>query len=127
MTGTPQNHSLPAHPSLEHLRKMAKQRHALLKAGNGGAQLADAQLQIAREHGFSSWRAMKMQIDTRPSPVSDESPMRISAGRHGAHPRGEAFRNPISLEQSFFLAAALAMGFLQWTSVAILGLVSPGI
>lgn len=50
--------ALPAHPSLEQYKKQAKD---LLKsrraAGDSGTKLSDAQLTIAREHGFTSWPA----------------------------------------------------------------------
>ena len=47
--------SLPARPSIEQLRKRAKERLADLRATNPSAKLADAQFAIAREHGFDSW------------------------------------------------------------------------
>ena len=50
--------ALPARPSLEYLKKLAKERLALLRGDQPGAKLAAAQLLIAREHGFASWRAM---------------------------------------------------------------------
>jgi ankyrin repeat protein len=56
--------SLPDAPSLEWLRKQAKQRLAQLRATIGDAQLADAQFALAREYGFPSWRALKAHIDT---------------------------------------------------------------
>ena len=55
--------SLPARPSLEWLRKTAKDRLDVLRAAQPGARLADAQLAIAREHGFPSWRALKAEVD----------------------------------------------------------------
>ena len=47
--------SLPARPSIEQLRKRAKERPAELRSTNPSAKLADAQFAIAREHGFDSW------------------------------------------------------------------------
>src|SRR5205814_7409012 len=55
--------SLPARPNLEHLKKRAKQRLKTMRATMPAAKLADAQLAIAREHGFASWRAMKTAVD----------------------------------------------------------------
>jgi uncharacterized glyoxalase superfamily protein PhnB len=46
---------LPARPSLEHLRKLAKERLAALRAVDPSARLADAQFALAREYGFESW------------------------------------------------------------------------
>jgi ankyrin repeat protein len=54
---------LPAHPSLEWLRKHAKQRLQQMREGNASAHLADAQLAVARDYGFPSWRALKAHID----------------------------------------------------------------
>lgn len=69
--------SLPARPSLEQLRKRAKELVRALRAADpaaiarlrtqlsreaGKATLADAQLVIAREHGFASWARLKHHI-----------------------------------------------------------------
>ena len=56
---------LPEHPSLEYLRKLAKDRLRELRAKNAKAKLSDAQLAVARDHGFSSWRALKAEVDRR--------------------------------------------------------------
>jgi hypothetical protein len=54
---------LPARPSLDWLRKRAKLLLKQLRRSAPGARLAEAQLALAREHGFSSWRALKAQVD----------------------------------------------------------------
>ena len=54
---------IPARPSLEWLRKTAKDRLAELRATDLACKLAQAQLQIAGEFGFASWRAMKAHVD----------------------------------------------------------------
>lgn len=46
---------LPARPNLEFEKKRAKK---LVKEHAGAIKLADAQLQIAREYGFASWRKL---------------------------------------------------------------------
>jgi ankyrin repeat protein len=56
--------SLPDDASLEWLRKHAKQRLRELRTTTPDAKLADAQLQVARAYGFTSWRALKAHIDT---------------------------------------------------------------
>jgi len=56
---------LPARPSLEYLRKLAKERLADLRRTEPEAQLATALLAVAQDHGFSSWRALKAEIDRR--------------------------------------------------------------
>ncbi len=60
-----ERHELPERASLEWLKKRAKERLARLRETDASATLADAQLAIAREHGFASWRAMKAEIDRR--------------------------------------------------------------
>jgi len=56
--------SLPDAPNLEWLRKQAKRRLEELRAENPSAQLADAQFDLAKRYGFSSWRALKAHIDS---------------------------------------------------------------
>ena len=58
---------LPDRPSLEYLKKRAKERLRQLRRADPGAKLTDAQLAIAREYGFSSWRALKAEVDRRQS------------------------------------------------------------
>ena len=55
--------ALPAHPNLDWYKKAAKKRLEELRTRDPGARLADAQLSIARENGFSSWRKLKDRID----------------------------------------------------------------
>ena len=57
--------TLPPRASLEFLRKLARDRLADLRKANPRTQLAEALLAVAREHGFSSWRALKAEIDRR--------------------------------------------------------------
>jgi len=45
--------SLPDRPNLEYLKKLAKDRLSALRRANSDAKLADAQLAVAREHGFA--------------------------------------------------------------------------
>lgn len=70
--------SLPASPSLEQLRKQAKELARAHRAGDSGAvarvkaqhprpagplKLSEAQLVIAREHGFPSWPRLRAYVD----------------------------------------------------------------
>src|SRR5262249_8664499 len=72
--------NLPERASYEYLKKLAKERLALLRATNPAAKLADAQLSIAREYGFSSWRAMKAEVDIRQAPQVAEFMRACAAG-----------------------------------------------
>ncbi len=56
--------ALPDSPSLEWLRKEAKRRLAQLRAAAPDARLADAQFEIAKHYGFSSWRVLKAHVDS---------------------------------------------------------------
>ena len=56
--------SLPPRPSLEWLRKTAKDRLAVRRQADPHARLAEVQLELAREHGFPSWRRLKAHIES---------------------------------------------------------------
>lgn len=55
--------ALPQQPNLGHLKNEAKQRLKVLRAEEPRARLADAQLAVARDYGFASWRALKAHVD----------------------------------------------------------------
>ena len=59
------NSTLPLRASLEYLRKVAKDKLVALRRTDPNAQLADTLLSTARDHGFSSWRALKAEVDRR--------------------------------------------------------------
>jgi ankyrin repeat protein len=63
---TPESASLklPDNPNLEWLRKQAKTRLAELRQVNPRAKLAEAQFELAKRYGFSSWRALKERLDS---------------------------------------------------------------
>jgi hypothetical protein len=54
---------LPARPNLEHLKNQSKKRLQEMRLRNPGANLAAAQLAVARSHGFASWRKLKAYVD----------------------------------------------------------------
>ena len=64
------NSTLPLRASLEYLRKLGKDRLAVLRRTDPNAQLADALLLVARDHGFSSWRALKAEVDRRNATIA---------------------------------------------------------
>ena len=59
------NSQLPERASLEYLKKLAKDRLLELRRDDPRAKLANALLAVARDHGFSSWRALKAELDRR--------------------------------------------------------------
>jgi uncharacterized protein YbbK (DUF523 family) len=54
---------IPARPSLEWLKKAAKDRLDALRQSKPSARLHEAQRTIAREFGFTSWRTMKAHVE----------------------------------------------------------------
>jgi len=56
--------SLPDEPNLDWLRKQAKRRLREMRKTNPDAKLADAQFDLAKQYGFSSWRDLKAHIDS---------------------------------------------------------------
>jgi ankyrin repeat protein len=55
---------LPDNPNLDWLRREAKRDLAELRKSEPAAQLAAAQLEVAKRYGFPSWRALKAHIDS---------------------------------------------------------------
>ena len=55
--------TLPAHPHIDWLKKTAKQQLDELRARDPSARLHQAQLAVARDYGFASWRALKAHVD----------------------------------------------------------------
>ncbi|MFK7788868.1 MAG: VOC family protein, partial [Phycisphaeraceae bacterium] len=65
---------LPARPSLEHLKKQAKELLSSLQDKQPEAKLSDGQFELAKSYGFTSWRAMKAYVDallTKPAHDAD--------------------------------------------------------
>src|SRR6266487_5886284 len=63
-TPAPASLTLPDNPNLEWLRKQAKTRLTELRQSNPKARLAEAQFDLAKQYGFSSWRALKAHVDS---------------------------------------------------------------
>lgn len=55
--------SLPVRPNLEWLKKVSKERLDALRAADPNATLSDAQLAVARQYGFPSWRKLKAHVE----------------------------------------------------------------
>jgi len=82
---------LPDRPSLEYLKKLAKDRLRDLQHANPAARLADAQLAVAREHGFASWRKLRAHLDSlaAPRPVPADTAPELVEEFFGAINRGD--------------------------------------
>jgi hypothetical protein len=59
------NSKFPECPSLEHLKKLAKSRLLELRRNDSEEKLTTLQLEVAREYGFPSRRALKAQLDNQ--------------------------------------------------------------
>jgi uncharacterized glyoxalase superfamily protein PhnB len=55
--------ALPPQPHIDWLKKTAKDELARLRARDPSAKLHQAQLAVAKDYGFSSWRALKVRVD----------------------------------------------------------------
>jgi SAM-dependent methyltransferase len=87
--------ALPARPDLEWYRKAAKALLREQRSSDSAAKLSDAQLAIARESGFASWRSLVEQVTllraSVPEPASnffahDTAAQRYAIGRPYFHP-----------------------------------------
>lgn len=54
---------LPVRANLDWLKKRSKERLDALRVSNPQAKLSDAQLEVAREFGFPSWRKLKAHVE----------------------------------------------------------------
>jgi ankyrin repeat protein len=79
---------LPDPPNLDWLKKHAKRRLTELRARNATATLAEAQLDVAREYGFASWRALKRHVDEH-SPGDPGNPGTIDGRLFSAAKSGD--------------------------------------
>jgi ankyrin repeat protein len=55
--------ALPAHPNLHWLKRTAKERLVELRTIDPASKLHQAQLLVARDYGFKSWRELKTRVD----------------------------------------------------------------
>jgi ankyrin repeat protein len=74
--------ALPANPNLDWLRKAAKKRLAALRTAKPDARLHHAQLAVANDYGFKSWRALKAHVETL-NPLLAERDRVFEAARVG--------------------------------------------
>ncbi len=74
--------ALPANPNLDWLKKTAKQRLVQLRTSQPDAKLHQAQLAVAHDYGFKSWRALKSHVD-RISPTYRDRDRVFEAARAG--------------------------------------------
>jgi len=74
--------ALPANPNLDWLRKAAKRRLDELRAKKPDAKLHQAQLAVANDYAFKSWRALKTHVEAINPPARDRERV-FAAARAG--------------------------------------------
>ena len=111
MQAMSKNRALPAQPSLEYLRKEAKQELAQLRSRAHSAQLADAQLLLARTYGFSSWRVLKAEVQRRRDALGLPPVLMGDSFHRPRRPTGfrAAVFSPVNAEQNLFRALSVPM------------------
>jgi ankyrin repeat protein len=80
---------LPERPSVEQLRKQAKEHLDTLRTTDAAATLSGAQHALAREYGFESWPALVHHVESlaperrmrQPAALKSEQPLLWSSGR----------------------------------------------
>jgi len=111
MTNPPVSLQFPANPSLEHLRKVAKEHLKEMRLARADTTLSDAQFQLARLYGFSSWRALRLEVDRRRQALGPRLPALMAyirpVGRQTARART---LDPSHVEHTFFALCGLMMG-----------------
>jgi hypothetical protein len=81
--------ALPEHPSLEYLKKQAKDRLRDLRRRQPASKLAAAQHEVAREYGFASWPKLKAHVESLAQPaVPDSALVAVQAESGGARGGG---------------------------------------
>ncbi|HWA81869.1 MAG TPA: ankyrin repeat domain-containing protein [Fimbriimonadaceae bacterium] len=87
---------LPQQPSLEHLKNEAKALLRLLRESFPEAKLAEAQRDVAREYGFSSWSRLKRAVEG----YADQRTALVAAIRAGDRIRVSRLldENPLLIE-----------------------------
>lgn len=112
---------LPPLPNLDKLKKDAKARLVEMRARAPSARLADAQFLLAREHGFSSWAALKAEVERlAASPAAADlragkargalfraGNRAVKEDENDPHAPGHFFRSGITMIVAFALVALI--------------------
>ena len=131
--------ALPPHPHPDHLRRQARDLLRALRDGEAEARvrtapwhlpapprLAGAQLVIAREHGFASWRQLMEHVEQRRAAALSDSAyaerfLTLALGRGLDTPRPPLALALAAQRSPRGLAAALALGQLAAVQQALAG------
>jgi ankyrin repeat protein len=94
---------------LEQLRKQAKERVRARRAGGEQVKLADVQLELAREHGFSSWPLLKEHVER----LGAEQPFRTDLDYYRGRAEGIATVDGVTVAEAR-RELARRHGFASW-------------
>jgi ankyrin repeat protein len=95
--------------NLEQLRKQAKERVRARRAAGDHAKLADAQFELAREHGFASWPALKSYVER----IALEQPFHTELDYYEGRANGIASVDGVTVAEARRDLAA-RHGFASW-------------
>jgi ankyrin repeat protein len=96
--------------NLEQLRKQAKELVRVRRAAGEAIKLTDAQLELARAHGFASWPKLKEHVDR----LGAEQPFRTDIAYYEERADGIATVNDVSVADAR-RDLARRHGFSSWT------------
>jgi ankyrin repeat protein len=82
--------------NLEQLRKQAKELTRARRAAGQAAKLADAQLELARQHGFASWPRLKEYVER----LGAEQPFHTDIGYYEGRADGIATVNGVTTAEA---------------------------
>jgi|GEM_PF-3265847 len=113
MTDKSGTRPLPPNPSLERLRKEAKLRLKVMRPACGDVTLSEAQFQLARSYGFSSWRSLKEAVERRQRVVEDQPRSDMAAFRTRPQATRRWIPDAGRAEEAFSPLSALSLLVLQ--------------
>jgi ankyrin repeat protein len=99
------------HLDLEQLRKQAKERVRARRTEGNPMKLSDAQLELAREHGFASWPKLKEHVERL------EQPFRTDLDYYEGRADGIATTAGVSVDEARRDLAS-RHGFASWDELA---------
>lgn len=117
-------HSLPSRPSLDQLRRQAKELRDAARAGDPNALervhrytapeapvlLSGAQLTVAREYGFASWNKLKAEVEARTTSLAERVEAFLRASVGGPERRAAALLEAYPAIAAYDFRTAVVLG-----------------
>lgn len=91
---------LPPNPSLDHLKRQAKDLLEAMRETNPAATLSDAQRAVAKEYDFRTWPDLKAEVERRRGPVEHADPA-VGEGIAAAFGLGRLVRPCVVVSHDF--------------------------